>query len=141
ADLGGEFGAGDRGQPAGSLLALLVFVIRHQQTPGQTHRLREGVDRIPAAEELVGQWWNGHRGRLGRRDIWLTTDGKLWHVRAREGGPDGREVRYDFDRAYEAREMVDRLIATAPGSWKDVTRLPSKPPPPATGVGGSDDGQ
>ena len=45
---------------------------------------------------------------------------------ARHGG---REVRHEFTREYEARAMVDRLIAAAPGNWKDITRLVSKPPP------------
>ena len=73
--------------------------------------------------ELVGRWWNGERGRQARRDIWLTSDGQRWNVRARQGDSDGREVSYDFDRGYEARAMVDRLKATAPGKWKEITKL------------------
>jgi hypothetical protein len=76
--------------------------------------------------ELVARWWNGQRG-LTRRDIWLTSTGGGWNVRARHGTGDGREVRYDFDREYEARAMADRLIAAAPGGWKDITKLVSKP--------------
>jgi hypothetical protein len=30
--------------------------------------------------------------------------------------------------------MVDRLIATAPGRWKDITRLVRKPPTAASGA-------
>jgi hypothetical protein len=77
--------------------------------------------------ELILRWWNGERDRAARRDIWLTSDGQRWAVRARHGGADGREVRREFAREYEARAMVHRLIAAAPGPWKDITRLVRKP--------------
>ena len=73
--------------------------------------------------ELVGRWWNGDRGGVARRDIWLRSDGEHWRVRARQGERDGSEVSYDFDREYQARAMVDRLMAAAPGRWKDLTKL------------------
>ena len=73
--------------------------------------------------DLVARWWNGQRDRSARRDIWLTSDGQVWNVRARQGGAGGREVVYDFTRAHEARAIVGRLIATAPGGWKDITKL------------------
>jgi hypothetical protein len=79
--------------------------------------------------DLVGRWWNAQYGRLARRDIWLTSDGRTWQVRARQGGADGREVPYDFAREYEARAMVDRLRKVVPGRWKDITKLVRKPPP------------
>jgi hypothetical protein len=74
---------------------------------------------------LVGRWWNGARDSGARRDIWLMHDGDRWHVRARHGGPGGREIRYAYDREYEARAMVDRLIATSRSvsRWKDLTKL------------------
>jgi hypothetical protein len=50
-----------------------------------------------------------------------------WHVRARDGATPGREVHRDFDREYEARAMVDRLIEAAPGAWRDITKLVRKP--------------
>jgi hypothetical protein len=78
--------------------------------------------------DLVARWWNGQSGRLARRDIWLTFDGRVWKVRARHGGVEGREVCYDFVREYEARAMVDRLVATAPGTWKDITKIVQRPP-------------
>ena len=62
---------------------------------------------------------------MARRDIWLASDGALWTVRARRGPAD--EVRYEFTHEYEARAMLDQLIAAAPGRWKDITRLISKP--------------
>ncbi len=83
--------------------------------------------------DLVAQWWNGERDRVARRDIWLTSDGQRWAVRAQHGAADGREVRHEFTREYEARAMADRLIAAAPDTWKDITRLVRKPLTAATG--------
>lgn len=82
---------------------------------------------------LVARWWNGERDRTARRDIWLTSDGQRWAVRARHSAADGREVRQEFTREYEARAMVDRLVAAAPGQWKEITRLVRKPLTAATG--------
>jgi hypothetical protein len=75
--------------------------------------------------DLLARWWNGQRDRAARRDIWLASDGVVWTVRARHGA--AGEVRYEFAREYEARAMVDRLIAAAPCGWKDITRLVRKP--------------
>jgi hypothetical protein len=80
--------------------------------------------------DLVGRWWNGERDHSARRDIWLTSNGEVWHVRARAGGAGDREVHLDFGREYEARAMVDRLIAGAPGGWKDITKLVRRPADP-----------
>jgi hypothetical protein len=83
--------------------------------------------------DLVARWWNGQRDRAARRDIWLTSDGQRSAVRARHGGADGREVHQEFTRDMTPG-MVDRLIAAAPGRWKDITRLVRKPPAAATGA-------
>jgi hypothetical protein len=56
--------------------------------------------------DLVARWRNGQRDRSARRDIWLTSDGQVWNVRAGQGGAGGREVVYDFTREHEARAMV-----------------------------------
>jgi hypothetical protein len=87
-----------------------------------------------AVDELLGRWWNGQRDRLGRRDIWLTTNGTVWSVRARQdrNSGSGREVHHKFRHEYEARALVGRLIATAPGRWKDVTRLVDRSRPSRT---------
>jgi hypothetical protein len=78
--------------------------------------------------DLVARWWNGQRDRAARRDIWLTTDGTAWHVRARRHDAGGdRELHRHFDREYEARALVDQLMNAAPGRWKDITRLIRKP--------------
>ena len=76
--------------------------------------------------DLVARWWNGQQDQSVRRDIWLTSDDCHWIVRARHRCG---EVQHEFTREYEARAMVDKLIAAAPGNWKDITRLISRPPP------------
>jgi hypothetical protein len=76
--------------------------------------------------DLAERWWNGQQGS-DRRDIWLTATATGWHVRARHGQ---REVHRDLGREYEARALVDQLKATAPGEWRDITRLVRKPTTP-----------
>jgi hypothetical protein len=71
--------------------------------------------------ETVGRWWNGSWGRLARRDIWLSTDGRRWVVRFRHGGDDGREGEFVFAEEAEARRLVERLIEVAPGGWRELT--------------------
>ncbi|GGM26363.1 hypothetical protein GCM10011608_08840 [Micromonospora sonchi] len=66
--------------------------------------------------ELRGRWWNGSWGRMARRDIWLLFDGRLWRVRGRLGGDEGREVSYDFTDEGPARTMVDRMMKTLAGA-------------------------
>lgn len=35
-------------------------------------------------------WWNGNRSSVGRRDVYIRTDGQLWEVEAQAGGIAGR---------------------------------------------------
>jgi hypothetical protein len=58
---------------------------------------------------------------MARRDIWLLSDGRLWRVRGRLGGDDGREVVYDFPDERAASSMVDRMMKTSAGTWRDLT--------------------
>jgi hypothetical protein len=37
-------------------------------------------------------------------------------------------VSYDFTREYEAHAMVERLMATAPGTCKDITKIVQRAP-------------
>ena len=71
--------------------------------------------------EVRGRWWNGHWGRMARRVIWLMSDGHRWRVRGRLGGDEGREVNYQFDAEAPARAMVDRMMKTSVGNWRDLT--------------------
>jgi hypothetical protein len=58
-------------------------------------------------------------GRLGRRDVWLTSEGRR-KVTARAGDTDtGRVLRWEFDTEGEALAMVKRLLAAdAGGQWR-----------------------
>ncbi|MFG2110174.1 hypothetical protein [Micromonospora chersina] len=58
---------------------------------------------------------------MARRDIWLVTDGQRWRVRGRLGGDEGQEVSYDFPDEASARSMVDRMMKTSAGTWRDLT--------------------
>ncbi|WP_143728327.1 hypothetical protein [Micromonospora cremea] len=71
--------------------------------------------------EVHGRWWNRAWGSIARRDIWLVSDGRLWRVRGRLGGDGGREVFYDFPDEGSARAMVDRMMKTSAGAWRDLT--------------------
>ncbi|RZU72011.1 hypothetical protein EV384_0350 [Micromonospora kangleipakensis] len=71
--------------------------------------------------EVRGRWWNGSWGRMARRDIWLLSDGRLWKVRGRHGGDGGLQVSYDFTDEGSARKMVDRMMKTSAGTWRDLT--------------------
>jgi hypothetical protein len=73
------------------------------------------------AVEVRGRWWNGMWGRMARRDIWLMSDGQRWTVRGRVGGDEGSEVTYQFDEEEAARTMVDRMMKTSSGNWRDLT--------------------
>jgi hypothetical protein len=50
-------------------------------------------------------------------------DGQRWRVRGRIGGDEGREVNYQFDEEWAARAMVDRMMKTSAGNWRDLTKL------------------
>jgi hypothetical protein len=58
---------------------------------------------------------------MARRDIWLLSDGRLWRVRGRLGGDEGQQVLYDFSDEASARSMVDRMMKTSAGTWRDLT--------------------
>jgi hypothetical protein len=75
-------------------------------------------------------WWNSLLGRHSHRKITLHTDGERWYVRARDGSAEaGRELTWPrFEREYEARAWVDRLMSASPqGKWKEITKLYRRP--------------
>jgi hypothetical protein len=39
---------------------------------------------------LERHWWNGNRSQVGRRDVYIRTDGQQWEVEAQAGGIAGR---------------------------------------------------
>lgn len=58
---------------------------------------------------------------MARRDIWLLSDGRLGRVRGRLGGDGGQGVSYDFTDEASARAMVDRMMKTSAGTWRNLT--------------------
>jgi hypothetical protein len=83
-----------------------------------------------AGVDLLGRWWNGHWGRLARRDIWLSRT-TTWQVTARRGDPQhGQVLRFEFDDEQQARAMVARLQDADPtGRWRQQDPDRAAPPP------------
>ena len=70
----------------------------------------------------VERWWNGRVGVMPgdelRRDVRLLSDGELWAVEIRAGGPDGESWRSDEGNEMWARRM---LAAAMDGDgWRRV---------------------
>jgi hypothetical protein len=68
-------------------------------------------------------WWNGRWGRLGRKDVFLRTDGDQWHVEQRAGGAEGVSRFYEFAGEEEAYEAVRALLA-GDDDWRDLSNHP-----------------
>lgn len=69
--------------------------------------------------QLIERWWNGSWGRLGRRDLWLRTDGVEWQIEARRGGADNEIdviVRL-YDGEEEARAALARVVGGEGTRW------------------------
>lgn len=67
---------------------------------------------------VVERWWNGHWGRLFRRDIVLRSDGQRWQVWIREGGADAaRHSHVEYDSEADARVELSRQLADGQ-QWK-----------------------
>jgi hypothetical protein len=64
------------------------------------------------------RWWNGHWGRLARRDVRLVHR-QRWTVEAVEGGAEGKIRRWTFETEEQARELVNRLLAHGTG-WREI---------------------
>ncbi|WP_328533121.1 hypothetical protein OG836_24480 [Micromonospora zamorensis] len=70
--------------------------------------------------EARDRWWNGVWGRIGRRDIWLLSDGDRWVVRGRLGGDEGHEVTHHFDNEDRARDLIKHMMALSAGTWRSL---------------------
>lgn len=69
---------------------------------------------------VVRHWWNGNYGRLGRRDIYVRTDGSTFQLELRDGGSEGRSARAVFDELWQADEEAGRH--RDPGmNWRDIS--------------------
>jgi hypothetical protein len=105
-----------------------VGASRHTALARQTVPVERLYDAL--VREVVGRWWNGIRGRLGRRDLWLTREVR-WKVIARAGDAEtGRVLRWEFDSEPEALAMIQRLLAAdAGGSWRKQDGDAASSPP------------
>ncbi len=64
-------------------------------------------------------WWNGHWGRLARRDVVLYADGGQWLIEAREGGVEGRSRWLECPDEDGALDLVRELLAGEDG-WREL---------------------
>ncbi|RKN56157.1 hypothetical protein D7193_11495 [Micromonospora costi] len=78
---------------------------------------------------MRGRWWNGVWGRLTRRDVWLTHESR-WRVVARAGDSEtGQVLRWEFETEAEARAMIQRLLASGGGRWRELSVDGATAPP------------
>jgi hypothetical protein len=69
--------------------------------------------------EARSHWWNGHWGRLARRDIFVRVDGNRWYVEDRSGGVDGSSAWFDVPDEDAALDRVRTQIGAAEG-WRQL---------------------
>jgi len=64
-------------------------------------------------------WWNGNRGRQGRRDVYVRTDGSLWEVEAQVGGEEGRSKVQQCPGRASAMILADAWLGSRP-DWREM---------------------
>jgi hypothetical protein len=67
-------------------------------------------------------WWNGRFANVARRDIYLWQDHGRWQVEARRGGIDRRGRLFAFEDRATALTLVDALVGSDAGGWREVGR-------------------
>jgi hypothetical protein len=73
--------------------------------------------------------WNGKRGRVARRDVYVWTDDyRRSAVEARSGGAEGRSRRQECRSERDALALAERWRALGGGNWKDVSSIHQPPP-------------
>jgi hypothetical protein len=65
------------------------------------------------------RWWNGHYGRLARRDVVIFIDGDGWRVEAWEGGPEGRIRAWAPPTEEDCLLLADDLMSDSEG-WREL---------------------
>ena len=65
-------------------------------------------------------WWNGHWGRLARRDVFLRTDGDQWFVEQRAGGSEGLSRYFEFASEDDAYDIVHALLVGS-DDWRELS--------------------
>lgn len=94
---------------------------------GDRQRVLQDRDGFLVRGVLYGQWvrierhwWNGNRSSLGRRDVYIRTDGQRWEVEAQAGGQTGRsKVQWCPSRA-SAEILASAWRSDRPG-WRELT--------------------
>jgi hypothetical protein len=70
---------------------------------------------------IVRHWWNGSWGRLGRRDVYVRTDGITFELEVRQGGSEGRTWKRIYDELWKADEEAGRHRDPAL-QWREISR-------------------
>jgi hypothetical protein len=64
-------------------------------------------------------WWNGDRSLLGRRDVYIRTDGERWEVEAQTGGGQGRSKIHPCPSRAAAEILAKAWLGSKPG-WRKL---------------------
>jgi hypothetical protein len=67
-------------------------------------------------------WWDGHAGRMARRDIFVYDDGAQWLVEARQGGSEGQS-RWLEAADEEAALLAAHDLMKGETGWRDLSSL------------------
>jgi hypothetical protein len=95
----------------------------HHGRPRLTHSIwtpRTSVPTDRESRETRKQWWNGHWGRIVRKDVLIHVDGDAWLVEARDGGAEGRSRFLDAENEDAAVEIARDLMIGSDG-WQELT--------------------
>jgi len=65
-------------------------------------------------------WWNGSRGQLTRRDVYIRTDGERWEVEAQVGGAEGRSKVQQCPGRASAHILANAWLAGRT-DWREMT--------------------
>jgi hypothetical protein len=64
-------------------------------------------------------WWNGNLSLIGRRDVYIRTDGQLWEVEAQTGGDSGESKVYSCPGRASAQILAEAWLGGRP-QWREV---------------------
>jgi hypothetical protein len=64
-------------------------------------------------------WWNGNPSLLGRRDVYIRTDGQRWEVMAQTGGNTGRSKVHACPGRASAEILADAWRGGRP-EWREL---------------------
>ena len=70
---------------------------------------------------VIRHWWNQQWGRLGRRDVYVRSDGTRFEVEVAQGGAEGRRWVARFDSLADAVEEAENHLRDPSDRWRDVS--------------------